>query len=108
MDAASGAPLLTQPERLERRLNDIPAEPGCYLMRDGDDRILDVGKSKALRSRVRSYFRSRHDLSPRIRLMTRQVCEIEFIVTDSEAEALVLESNPVSYTHLTLPTTYHV
>ena len=93
MDAASGAPLLTQPERLERRLKEIPAEPGCYLMRDGDDRILYVGKSKALRSRVRSYFRSRHDLSPRIRLMTRQVCEIEFIVTDSEAEALVLESN---------------
>ena len=62
-------------------------------MRDGDDRILYVGKSKTLRSRVRSYFRSRHDLSPRIRLMTRQVCEIEFIVTDSEAEALALESN---------------
>ncbi len=62
-------------------------------MRDREDRILYVGKSKALRSRVRSYFRSRHDLSPRIRLMTRQVCEIEFIVTDSEAEALVLESN---------------
>jgi excinuclease ABC subunit C len=54
---------------------------------------LYVGKSKTLRSRVRSYFRSRHDLSPRIRLMTRQVCEIEFIVTDSEAEALALESN---------------
>ncbi|MCB4398939.1 excinuclease ABC subunit UvrC [Synechococcus sp. MU1625] len=90
---APGSPLLTQPERLEHRLKEIPAEPGCYLMRDGDDRILYVGKSKSLRSRVRSYFRSRHDLSPRIRLMTRQVCEIEFIVTDSEAEALVLESN---------------
>ena len=87
------APLLTQPQRLESRLRDIPAEPGCYLMRDGEDRILYVGKSKSLRSRVRSYFRSRHDLSPRIRLMTRQVCEIEFIVTDSEAEALALESN---------------
>ena len=92
-DSISGTPLLTQPERLERRLKDIPAEPGCYLMRDGDDRILYVGKSKTLRNRVRSYFRSRHDLSPRIRLMTRQVCEIEFIVTDSEAEALALESN---------------
>ncbi|MDA7437302.1 excinuclease ABC subunit UvrC [Synechococcus sp. AH-601-P06] len=92
-DSISGTPLLTQPERLERRLKDIPAEPGCYLMRDGDDRILYVGKSKSLRSRVRSYFRRRHDLSPRIRLMTRQVCEIEFIVTDSEAEALALESN---------------
>ena len=87
------APLLTRPQVLESRLRDIPAEPGCYLMRDGDDRILYVGKSKSLRSRVRSYFRSRHDLSPRIRLMTRQVCEIEFIVTDSEAEALALEPN---------------
>ena len=86
-------PLLTQLEVLERRLKEIPPEPGCYLMRDGEDRILYVGKSKSLRSRVRSYFRSRHDLSPRIRLMTRQVCEIEFIVTDSEAEALALESN---------------
>jgi excinuclease ABC subunit C len=85
--------LLLQPDRLEQRLKEIPAEPGCYLMRDGEDRILYVGKSKSLRSRVRSYFRSRHDLSPRIRLMTRQVCEIEFIVTDSEAEALALESN---------------
>jgi excinuclease ABC subunit C len=92
-EPTSVAPLLTQPQRLESRLRDIPAEPGCYLMRDGEDRILYVGKSKSLRSRVRSYFRSRHDLSPRIRLMTRQVCEIEFIVTDSEAEALALESN---------------
>ena len=93
MPHSEAEPLLTQPDRLERRLKEIPSEPGCYLMRDREDRILYVGKSKALRSRVRSYFRSRHDLSPRIRLMTRQVCEIEFIVTDSEAEALVLESN---------------
>ena len=93
MPHSESEPLLTQPDRLERRLKEIPSEPGCYLMRDREDRILYVGKSKALRSRVRSYFRSRHDLSPRIRLMTRQVCEIEFIVTDSEAEALVLESN---------------
>lgn len=62
-------------------------------MRDQEDRLLYVGKSKSLRSRVRSYFRSPEELSPRIRLMVRQICEIEFIVTDSEAEALVLESN---------------
>ena len=86
-------PLLEQPKRLEQRLKEIPPEPGCYLMRDADDRLLYVGKSKTLRSRVRSYFRSSHDLSPRIRLMVRQICEIEFIVTDSEAEALALESN---------------
>ncbi|MCT0248521.1 excinuclease ABC subunit UvrC [Synechococcus sp. CS-205] len=86
-------PLLTDPDRLSQRLRELPAEPGCYLMRDVDDRILYIGKSKSLRSRVRSYFRDSHDLSPRIHLMVRQVCEIEFIVTDSEAEALALESN---------------
>lgn len=50
-------PLLDSPERLEHRLKEIPPEPGVYLMRDGGDRILYIGKSKRLRSRVRSYFR---------------------------------------------------
>jgi excinuclease ABC subunit C len=86
-------PLLLQPDRLSARLRELPAEPGCYLMRDASDRILYIGKSKSLRARVRSYFRDSHDISPRIALMVRQVCEIEFIVTDSEAEALALESN---------------
>ncbi|MCT0219904.1 excinuclease ABC subunit UvrC [Synechococcus sp. CS-1329] len=86
-------PLLSDPDRLSQRLKELPAEPGCYLMRDAEDRILYIGKSKSLRSRVRSYFRESHDLSPRIGLMVRQICEIEFIVTDSEAEALALESN---------------
>lgn len=92
---AAARPLLLQPERLRQRLKDVPAEPGCYLMRDADDRILYIGKAKVLRHRVRSYFQSGsgHGHSPRIALMVRQVCEIEFIVTDSEAEALALESN---------------
>jgi len=86
-------PLLLQRERLSARLRELPAESGCYLMRDASDRILYIGKSKSLRARVRSYFRDSNDISPRIALMVRQVCEIEFIVTDSEAEALALESN---------------
>jgi len=89
------SPLLLEPARLKARLAEIPSEPGCYLMRDGEDRVLYIGKAKVLRNRVRSYFQSGsgHGHSPRIRLMVRQVCEIEFIVTDSEAEALALESN---------------
>ncbi|MBE9151864.1 excinuclease ABC subunit UvrC [Coleofasciculus sp. LEGE 07092] len=88
-------PLLKEPERLESRLKEIPAEPGIYLMRDSSDRILYIGKSKKLRSRVRSYFRDSQKLSDRIAMMVRQVTEIEFIVTDTEAEALALEANLV-------------
>jgi excinuclease ABC subunit C len=87
--------LVKDPERLERRLKEIPPEPGVYLMRDENDRILYIGKSKKLRSRVRSYFRESQRLSDRIAMMVRQVVEIEFIVTDTEAEALALEANLV-------------
>ena len=92
-EAATGAALLQNPEQLEARLRDIPQEPGCYLMRNHEDHILYIGKAKRLRARVRSYFHGNHMLSPRIQLMVRQVQDIEFIVTDTEAEALVLESN---------------
>jgi excinuclease ABC subunit C len=86
-------PLLKEPERLEARLKEIPPEPGVYFMRDVTDQILYIGKSKKLRSRVRSYFREDPDRNPRIALMVMQVAEIEFIVTDTEAEALALEAN---------------
>ena len=86
-------PLLQNRESLETRLKEIPMEPGVYLMRDRTDNILYVGKSKRLRSRVRSYFRFSTDLTPRKQQMVMQICEIEFIVTDTEAEALALEDN---------------
>ena len=86
-------PLLKQPERLEACLKEIPPEPGVYFMRSGTGDILYIGKSKKLRSRVRSYFRPKQKLSDRITMMVRQVTEIEFIVTDTEAEALALEAN---------------
>jgi excinuclease ABC subunit C len=87
--------LVKDSDRLEKRLKEIPQEPGVYLMRDASDRILYIGKSKKLRSRVRSYFRESQKLSDRIAMMVRQVVEIEFIVTDTEAEALALEANLV-------------
>ena len=86
-------PLIRDRSRLSDFLKDIPNDPGCYLMKDGEDRLLYVGKSKKLRNRVRSYFRSGNELSPRISLMVRQVADIELIVTDNESEALTLESN---------------
>jgi excinuclease ABC subunit C len=84
--------LVKDSERLETRLKEIPQEPGVYFMRDVSDNILYIGKSKSLRSRVRSYFRDSYH-EPRIALMIMQVVDIEFIVTDTEAEALALEAN---------------
>ncbi|OIP70744.1 MAG: excinuclease ABC subunit C [Oscillatoriales cyanobacterium CG2_30_40_61] len=95
MSLIAAFPLVKDPERLEKQLRDIPPVPGVYLMRDGQDNILYIGKSKKLRSRVRSYFREQHHHTPRIYLMVQQITEIEFIVTDTEAEALALEANLV-------------
>ncbi|QFS45688.1 uvrC, excinuclease ABC subunit C [Nostoc sphaeroides CCNUC1] len=86
-------PLVKEPERLENRLAEIPPEPGVYFMRDSSDRIIYIGKSRKLRSRVRSYFRDGYNKSERIATMVKLVTEIEFIVTDTEAEALALEAN---------------
>jgi excinuclease ABC subunit C len=85
--------LIHNPEKLEARLKEIPKEPGVYFMRDARDQILYIGKSKCLRSRVRSYFRDTHGHAPRTAIMVMHVAEIEFIVTDTEAEALALEAN---------------
>lgn len=89
----SKLPLVKDRERLASRLKEIPREPGVYLMRDISDRIMYIGKSRALRSRVSSYFRQAQKLSDRIAMMVRQITEIEFIVTDTESEALALEAN---------------
>jgi excinuclease ABC subunit C len=86
-------PLVKEPERLENRLAEIPPEPGVYFMRDQSDRIIYIGKSRKLRSRVRSYFRDGYNKTERIATMVKLVTEIEFIVTDTEAEALALEAN---------------
>ncbi|MGD1931480.1 MAG: excinuclease ABC subunit UvrC, partial [Leptolyngbyaceae cyanobacterium] len=86
-------PLVKEPERLEAFLKELPLEPGVYFMKDGRDQILYIGKSKKLRNRVRSYFRDTHRHMPRIAMMVMQIVEIEFIVTDTEAEALALEAN---------------
>ena len=91
--SAETLPLLKNPERLENRLKEIPPEPGVYLMRDATDRIVYIGKSRKLRSRVRSYFRESQQLTERIARMVKLVTDIEFIVTDTETEALALEAN---------------
>lgn len=77
------------PEELEK----LPKKPGVYIMRDAGDAIIYVGKAKVLHNRVRSYFRSRIGRGPAIDQMVRQIARFEYIVTDSELEALILENN---------------
>ena len=85
--------LINNKELLKSRLSEIPKSSGCYLFKDIDNNLLYIGKSKKLRSIVSSYFNNYSDLTPRLSLMVRQITEIEIIVTDSEYEALNLESN---------------
>ncbi len=70
-----------------------PAKPGVYIMHDEVDTILYVGKAVNLHNRVRSYFRKIHGRGPQIEKMVKQIARFEYIVTDSELEALVLENN---------------
>ncbi len=77
------------PEELKK----LPKKPGVYIMRDAGDVIIYVGKAKVLHNRVRSYFRSNIGRGPAIDQMVRQIARFEYIVTDSELEALILENN---------------
>ena len=90
--------LVNNKNKLEELLSSLPELPGCYLMKDYNGNILYIGKSKKLKNRVRSYFRLKQDISPRINLMVRQIFDIEYIITDTESEALTLESNLIKDT----------
>ena len=78
---------------IEEELKKLPKEPGVYIMRDKNDAILYVGKAINLRNRVRSYFRENIGRGPAIDQMVALIARFEYIVTDSELEALVLENN---------------
>ncbi len=78
---------------IEEELKKLPAKPGVYIMHDEADTILYVGKAVNLHNRVRSYFRKIHGRGPQIEKMVKQIARFEYIVTDSELEALVLENN---------------
>lgn len=78
---------------VEEELKKLPKKPGVYLMHDQADTIIYVGKAINLHSRVRSYFREKIGRGPWIDKMVSQIARFEYIVTDSELEALVLENN---------------
>lgn len=78
---------------LEEELKKLPAKPGVYLMHDKTDEIIYVGKAVSLKNRVRQYFQKSRNVTPKIQRMIDRIAWFEYIVTDSELEALVLECN---------------
>lgn len=78
---------------IKEELKKLPAKPGVYLMHDAKDQIIYVGKAISLKNRVRQYFQSSRNLTPKIQQMVSKISYFEYIITDSELEALVLECN---------------
>ncbi len=80
-------------ERVQTQVETLPRRPGVYLMRDVSGAVIYVGKAVDLRSRVRSYFQPSSWENPKVRAIVSDIADLEFIVTDSELEALILEAN---------------
>lgn len=78
---------------IEEELKKLPARPGVYIMHDEKDAIIYVGKAISLKNRVRQYFQKSRNLGIKKEQMVEQIARFEYIITDSELEALVLESN---------------
>ena len=78
---------------IQEELKKLPGKPGVYLMHDEKDAIIDVGKAISLKNRVRQYFQSSRNKGAKIEQMVTHISRFEYIVTDSELEALVLECN---------------
>jgi excinuclease ABC subunit C len=78
---------------LEEKLQRLPDKPGVYLMRDAAGTVIYVGKAASLKNRVRSYFRSLKNQPPKVHSLVKNIEDFEYIVTDTEVEALILEYN---------------
>lgn len=74
-------------------LKNLPSKPGVYLMKNSLGEVIYVGKAKILKNRVKSYFQNSKNHSEKVRVMVKHIAEFEYIVTDSEMEALILECN---------------
>ena len=77
----------------EYHIKNLPDKPGVYIMKNSLGEIIYVGKAKILKNRVKSYFKSNKSHSEKVRVMVKNIAEFEYIVTDSEMEALILECN---------------
>jgi excinuclease ABC subunit C len=80
---------------LQQKIDNMPAEPGVYIYKNAAGRIIYVGKARSLRQRVRSYFQDSRPLDPKTQRLISEAADLEYIVTDNEVEALILESTLV-------------
>ena len=80
-------------QSVEEKLSTLPTKPGCYLHKDKNGTVIYVGKAINLRNRVRSYFQKSANHSPKVRRLVSNIADLEYIVCDTELEALVLECN---------------
>ena len=78
---------------IQEELKKLPQQPGVYIMHDAKDAIIYIGKAVSLRNRVRQYFRPSHNEGLKKEQMVKQIERFEYIITDSELEALILECN---------------
>ena len=78
---------------IQEHLKKLPSEPGVYLMKDKYDHIIYVGKAISLKNRVRQYFQSSKNHTSKVKSMVKNIYKFEYIITDSELEALILECN---------------
>src|SRR4029079_9683895 len=87
--------MASAPPALESKLAHLPDHPGVYLFKDQSGDVLYIGKAARLADRVRSYFLKGSDHTPKTTLLVGQIADLETMVTRSELEALILESNLV-------------
>ncbi len=78
---------------IQQELKNLPEKPGVYIMRDENDQIIYVGKAKILKNRVRQYFQNSSAHTPKVKSMVSHIDHFEYIVTNSDVEALILENN---------------
>lgn len=80
-------------EKLKESLKLLPSLPGCYIYYNSDNEIIYVGKAKILKRRVKSYFNRKHHDSVKVNILVSQIDHLEYIITNTEVEALILESH---------------
>ena len=85
--------MTAKPTEIEEKLKSLPGKPGVYLMKDTRSRIIYVGKTRALRQRIRSYFQKNRHTEPKSVALASRIHDFDYVVTESEADALLLEDH---------------